>query len=364
MTHHRSEHQAQGAIRRPTRRAALIASLGGIAAPYLGLGTARAQGRELVIPMSGGSFMTNFGSEIIEPFRRQTGINVRMVPGNMKAHAMSLLASRANPPFDVFLGNGDDFVQIVDAGLALPLTPDKVPSIEEVHVKFREQWNGFGSMFDYFSIGLSHATREVRNPPRSWREFIDRTARGEFGNQVFFNSLAAGVRGPEVLVTLAKALSGDERNVDVAFDAIKRIRPHVFKFFTSINEPVVFLLNGEGVIGPGWDGRVFVAHDETNGQVDFVKPTDGLASNGPAIGVVKGGAEEAAYRFVNHALSVGPQQTFCEKMFYGAVNTRVTYSPNLASRIPRPEEITVPNERFMASNIGAWIERWNREIAL
>jgi putative spermidine/putrescine transport system substrate-binding protein len=350
--------EAPGAYQ-ATRRGLL---LGALALPYLGSGSARAQGREIVMPMSGGSFMDAVRTEVTEPFKEATGISVRMVPGNMKAHAMRLLSSRGQPIFDVFLGNGDDFVKLLDANRMLPLAPDKVPSIEEVHPKFKEQWQDHGSLFDYFSIGLSYNTQNLRNPPRSWREFVDRTAAGDFGNQVFFNSLPGGVRGPEVLVTLARALTGDERQVDAAFEAIRRMKPHILKFFSSINDPVVMLLNGEALVGPGWDGRVFVAHDESNGRVQFVKPADGLASNGPPIGVVKGGSEDAAYRFVNFALSAPVQKAFCEKMFYGAVNTKVVYSEKVANRLPTPDEVNVPNERFMAENMSSWIERWNREI--
>jgi putative spermidine/putrescine transport system substrate-binding protein len=349
------------AVALPTRRH-LLAGGGALALPFLGSSDARAQGREITIPMSGGSFMQFVQSEVTDTFRAKTGIAVRMVPGNMKTHAMQLLASRGRPPFDAFLGNGDDYVTLLDANRMLPMGPDRVPNIVDIHDKFKLQWQGHGALFDYFSIGLSYNTQLLREPPRSWREFVDRTVRGDFGSQVFFNSLPGGVRGPEVLVTLARALTGSEENVDAAFDAIRRMKPRIFKFFNSINDPVVMLLNGEGMVGPGWDGRVFVAHDESNGRVQFIKPSDGLASNGPAIGVVRGGNQEAAYAFVDHALSPEVQKNFCEKMFYGSVNTKVVYSPALAARLPTPDEINVPSERFMATNMGRWIERWNREI--
>jgi putative spermidine/putrescine transport system substrate-binding protein len=347
-----------------TRRTVLAGGLAALATPYLGSSDARAQGREIAMPMSGGSFMQFYQSEITEPFRQKTGITVRMVPGNMKTHAMQLLASRGRPPFDVFLGNGEDLVQLLDANRMLPMTADRVPSIAELHPKFTEQWGGYGSLFDYFSIGLSYNTQLVREPPRSWKEFVERTVRGDFRNQVFFNSLTGGVRGPEVLCALARALTGSEENTDAAFDALKRMRPRIFKFFSSINDPVVMLLNGEGMVGPGWDGRVFVAHDESQGKVQFVTPTDGVACNGPPIAVVRGGNSEAAYAFVNFALSAEVQKAFCEKMFYGSVNTRVQYSPNLAGRLPTPDQVTVANERFMAANIARWVERWNREIVV
>jgi putative spermidine/putrescine transport system substrate-binding protein len=335
-----------------------------LATPFLASTDARAQGRELLFPTSGGPFMQYLISEVAEPFRRKTGISVRMVPGSVKGHAMQLLAARGRPPFDVFLGNGEDYIQLIDANKVLPLTPQRVPSILDVHEKFKAQWNGMGSQFDYFSIGISYNTQLLREPPRSWKEFIERTVRGDFRNQVFFNSLGAGVRGPELLVTMARALTGDEQQVDPAFEAIRRMRPRIYKFFTNINDPVVMLLNGEGMIGPGWDGRVFVAHDESGGKVQFVKPTDGLASSGPILGAVRGANEEAAYQLVDFALSTDVQKSFCEKMFYGSVNTKVQYSPSLADRLPRPEEVNVPNERFMAANMSRWLERWNREIAV
>ena len=358
-------HRSKPASRlwKPTRRSLLAMGGAAICAPYLGSTSLRAQGKELVVPMSGGSFMTIWGSEVADTFKKKTGISVKMVPGNMKTHAMSSLAAKGNPPFDLAFGNGDDFIQLLDAGKLLPLSPDKVPNIDDIHVKFKEQWQGHGSMFDYFSIGLAYATDQVKNPPASWKEFVERTVKGDFGANVFFNGLNAGVRGPEVLVNLARALSGSEQNVDAAFDALKRMKPNVFKFFGSINDPILMLLNGEGIIGPSWDGRTFVAQDESNGKVAFVKPSDGLASNGPAIGVIKGGNEDAAYQLVNHALSVEVQKPFCEKMFYGAVNTKVSYSGSLAQRIPKPDEVNVPSERFMATNMGAWIKRWNQEIA-
>lgn len=348
---------------RPLRRTVLAGGIAALATPYVASRDARAQGREIAVPMSGGSFMEFFRSEIAEPFRRKTGIAVRTVPGNMKAHAMQLMASRGTPPFDVFLGNGEDLVKLLDASRMVPLTPDRVPSIAEVHPKFREQWQGFAAMFDYFTIGLAYNTELLLAPPRSWKEFAERTAKGDFGDQVFFNSLTGGVRGPEVLCTLARALTGSEENTDAAFDALRRMRPHIFKFFSSINDPVVMLLNGEGLIGPGWDGRVFVAQDESKGKVQFITPTDGVACNGPPIAVVRGGNQDAAYAFVDFALSADTQKAFCEKMNYGAVNTGVVYSGGLASRLPKPDEVTVANERFMAANIGRWVERWNREIA-
>ena len=336
-----------------------------VAAPYLSFGSARAQSKEIVLSMSGGTFQKNWQSEIIDPFRKATGLNVKMVSGSVKAHAISLLSSKgATPPFDVFLGNGDDFVKLIEAGLLLPLTPDKCPNLKDVHAKFKDQFNGFGALFDYSSVGIACRTDQVKSPPQSWRELVDRTAAGEFGKSVFFNNLTSGVRGAEVMMTMSQGFGGSVETLDPAFEALKKMKPNVFKFFASFNDPVVLLTNGEGMIGTGWDGRTFIAEDETKGKVRWIRPKEGAASSGPVIGVVKGGNEEAAYKLVDFSLGVEPQRGFCEAMFYGSVNTKVTYSEKLASRIPSIDSVIISDERVILRNISQWIDRWNREIAV
>ncbi|MBK8740509.1 MAG: ABC transporter substrate-binding protein [Betaproteobacteria bacterium] len=325
---------------------------------------AAAGDKEVVLSMSGGSFMTNWQTKVIDPFQKLTGIKVRMVSGNVKAHGMQLRANRNNPPFDLFLGDNADFVSLIAAGTFLPLTEASVPNIKDIHPKFKDGWGGYAVGFDYSSVGLAYRTDRIKNPPASWREFVERAAAGEFGKKVYFNNLPSGVRGAEVLLTLSRVFGGDQKNVDAGFAAIKRFKPYVFKYFSSFNDPVVLLTNGEGDIGTGWDGRTYVAHDETGGKVNWINPKEGAASSGPPLGVVKGGNSEGAFALLNYALGVEAQKAFCEAMFYGSPNTKVVYSEALAKRIPALKDVQVFDEKFMAENLAAWIDRWNREIAV
>ena len=363
-----SEEELHAPPRRKFIRGVSAAAAAATLAPLLGTVASRsaraASDKEVVLSTSGGSFMQTWQTKIIDPFQKQTGLRVKQVSGSMKAHAMQLRASRGTPPFDLFMGDGADFVHLAEGGFMLPLMPDKVPSINEVAPKFKDQWHGFGSHFDYASVGLGYRTDRIKNPPASWRDFVERAAAGEFGKTVFFNNLPAGVRGPEMLLTLSRVFGGDIKNVDAGFAAIKRFKPYTFKYFSAYNDPVVLLTNGEGDIGPGWDGRTYIAHDESGGKVNWIKPKEGPASNGPVVGVVKGGNAEGAYALINYALGAEAQKAFCEAMFYGSVNSKVVYSEHLAKRIPAIDDIQVFDEKFMASNVGAWIERWNREIAV
>jgi putative spermidine/putrescine transport system substrate-binding protein len=275
---------------------------------------------------------------------------------------MQLRTSHGTPPFDLFLGDGYDAVSLIAGGRFLPLTADKVPNIKDVYEKFKKQFNGFAALFDYASVGIAYSTERIKNPPVSWREFIDRTAAGDFDKRVFFNGFP-GVRGPEVLMALSRVFGGDPEKIDAGFAAIKRIRPYVFKFFTSFNDPVQLIMTGEGDIGPGWDGRTFIAHDQSGGKINWIDPKEGAAAGGPIVAVVKGGNSDGAYALINYALGAEAQKAFCEAMGYGAVNSKVVYSERLAKRIPSAQNALVADDRFIATHLGAWVERWNREIA-
>lgn len=317
---------------------------------------------KLVMSMSGGSYMSTWQSTIIDPFEKKTGAHVQMVSGSLSAEAAQLRTNKNNPPFDVFLGMGSDFVGLIRDGYLLPLTEQKVPSIKDVYPQFKDQWKGYASYFDYSDIGIAYDTVAVKDPPRSWKDFVDRVSAGEFGKRVFFNNLPGGVRGPEVMSMLARVLAGDPTKIDAAFEAVKKMKPYIVKFITSLNDPVTLLSNKEASIGPGWDGRTFIAKD-AGAKIDWIRPKEGAVTGAPALGVVKGGNEELAYQLVDLALSAEAQSAFCEKMFYGSVNSTVKYSAKLEGRIPPANEVIVSDEAFLAKNLPQWIDRWNREIA-
>lgn len=351
--------------RLPRRRLLQGAAAATLAAPAivgLGPGTARAANREIFVPGSGGPYLKNLQHEIVAPFTKQTGIHVHLVPGSFEVQGLKLLASRGKPPFDAYLGGGDDFVKLIAANKMMKMTTQNVPNLADVYPKFKDPWDGYGCYFDYDSIGIACRTDKVKKPPASWRELIDRTAAGDFGHLVFWPNLPSGVRGPEILMTLSRVFAGKPEDIDAGFAAIKRIKPYIFKFYTAFSDPVIFLQNGEGIIGPGYDGRTFVAEDQTHGEIKWIDPAEGPPVAGPIWGVVRGGNEEAAFAWVNYALGAEAQKAFCEAMLYGSVNSKVHFDTKRTERIPKPTDVHMADERFIAEHLGSWTDRWNREI--
>ena len=240
---------------------------------------------------------------------------------------------------------GNDMYRLIRAKKLAQVDEKSVPSLADVPEKFKADWEGCGSLYDYSSVGIAYRPDKIQGGVKSWKEFVERTVAGEFGKQVFFNNLSSNVRGAEVLSMFGKIYGSGYGDIEASIATLERMKPHIFKFFTAFNDPVVLLTSGEGAIGPGWDGRTFIAEDSTKGMVKWVDPTEGAVSSGPVMAVVKGGKEDLAKAFMNYALGEEAQKAFCEAMYYGAVNRKVQYSESSSIACPAstPSSSSTPN---------------------
>ena len=254
------------------------------------------------------------------------------MPGTNPAHALKILSSRGTPPYDVAAFGGNDMYRLIRAKKLAQVDEKSVPSLADVPEKFKADWEGCGSLYDYSSVGIAYRPDKIQGGVKSWKEFVERTVAGEFGKQVFFNNLSSNVRGAEVLSMFGKIYGSGYGDIEASIATLERMKPHIFKFFTAFNDPVVLLTSGEGAIGPGWDGRTFIAEDSTKGMVGWVDPTEGAVSSGPVMAVVKGGKEDLAKAFMNYALGEEAQKAFCEAILrrgepQGAIQRKAQASP-------------------------------------
>ncbi|MBN3268292.1 ABC transporter substrate-binding protein [Bordetella bronchiseptica] len=335
-----------------------LATIGG---SYLRIG--HTADDHIYVTSSGGSFLENVRKHMAEPFEKQSGVRVTLVPGTNPAHALKILSSRGTPPYDVAAFGGNDMYRLIRAKKLAQVDEKSVPSLADVPEKFKADWEGCGSLYDYSSVGIAYRPDKIQGGVKSWKEFVERTAAGEFGKQVFFNNLSSNVRGAEVLSMFGKIYGSGYGDIEASIATLERMKPHIFKFFTAFNDPVVLLTSGEGAIGPGWDGRTFIAEDSTKGMVKWVDPAEGAVSSGPVMAVVKGGKEDLAKAFMNYALGEEAQKAFCEAMYYGAVNRKVQYSEKLKHRLPSIDSVQLVDTALLIKNMSALLDLWNKRIA-
>ncbi|MBO1074580.1 extracellular solute-binding protein [Roseomonas marmotae] len=340
-----------------TRRGALglgaMAGLG-LARPHL----ARAQGRSITVTALGGVWEEAVRSCFAEPYEKQTGNTARVLIGSPPQWLAQIEANPARPPIDAMVTIPDLAIAAVKNGLMDRFTAEKTPNIVHTPRQFIDPLDDCGVMFDYGVAGFTYNKDRIKQPPKSFVEFVDRTARGEW--QASLPGIGYAVTPIMLIWAMARALGGGVDNVDPFFDAMRKMRRNVI-FWNSPNDFESALATGDAEIGIYFDGRTWAWWDSGAKFAGFLNPSEGGSINAIAVQKPKN-ASEAVWPYLDIMLSAGAQLNFAKMLNYGVTNSQVVYPPELAARITPWQEAALPPYAEIAEKRAAWVDRWNREI--
>jgi len=265
-----------------------------------------AHAADVVVASLGGIWETATRECFVAPYEKQTGKKALVVLGTSAQWVNQVAANPSKPPIDLIL-----------------VAPDMV--IE-----------------------------------KALDEFWTRTEKGEW--EAAIQGMKQGSTPSTVLWALAKNYGGGADNIDPAFDAIKRMRAggHM-RVWNDMNEFLNLIKTGEIDIGMYWEGRTWAFHDDGNPEIGFIKPKPGVAIHSTLVQKPKNSNEEA-WNFLNVMLSEPAMSCFGNRMQYGVGNAKAVYSPAVADRITKLDEILWPPYDKIAPNVRAWVERWNKEV--
>ncbi|WP_374667082.1 ABC transporter substrate-binding protein [Ramlibacter sp.] len=284
-------------IQNRERRRVLQAISGGaalaVAAPFvITPGRARAQsGGKMVLVSYGGSYRTSVETALVKPFEKEFGVQVTVIdtPDLAKVKAQQMTG---NIEWDVFDAVGAPGAQGSKAGYWEPLDPamfdakDIVGGLKKDLVPFYMFAGGVG--WDPARFGPGKA-------PRNFAEYWDvkkfpgmRTLRNRPSETLEAALLADGVK-PKDLYPL---------DLDRAFKALERIKPHIGQWVTETPQAITLLERGEVNFSYVYASRV---RTQTGGKYAF--SFDQALLGTEYLAVLKGAPNKAnAMKFVQFAM--------------------------------------------------------------
>ena len=320
-----------------------------------------AQGNKITVTSLGGKWEQSIRDHFVPLFEKRTGAKVDIVLGGPSQWMSQIESQPGKPPLDAIDNSETLAFRLMDNNMAVKLTTDKVPNLADTPDLFRKPWNDFGAMYMYSAAGFFYNKDKIKNPPKTWVEFFERTAKGEFGKSVTLPDIAYGWTNAFIW-TYAKAFGSSPDKVDLGFDWLKKIRPYVVKFWANAGEVERMITSREVDIGVFWDGRIYSLIDGGASFLGFQRmETDVLISGLPAQ-VVKGGNEKLAFEWVNTLLDPEPQLGFFKYINYAVTNKKVAYPETARSRLMPVEKGLIAPYRELAKMTPAIIDRWNQEI--
>jgi putative spermidine/putrescine transport system substrate-binding protein len=337
--------------------------LGGGAALAASLGTgpwhaANAAGEPITVTSLGGVWEEAVRSCFVAPYEKATGKTARVLIGGPPQWLSQIEANPAKPPIDVMVTIPDLAIAAGHKGLMERFTVERLPNLKDTPQQFIDGVDGFGAVFDYGVAGFTWHKDRVPNPPKSFAEFVDRTAKGEW--QASLPGVGYAVTPIMLIWAMAKALGGGIDNVDPFFQAIKKMGRNV-SFWNSPNDFENALSSGDADIGVYFDGRTWAWFDSGAKFARFLNPSEGGSINAIAVQKPKNASDDA-WAYIDIVLSADAQLAFSKRLNYGVTNSKVVYPPELAARITPWQQAVFPPYAEIATRRSGWIDRWNREI--
>ncbi|MCG8354104.1 MAG: extracellular solute-binding protein [Kiloniellales bacterium] len=344
----------QHKTRRQVLKGATTLGLLGMA-PYKKL---LAQTSQITVTSFGGIWEEAVRDIFVAEFTKRTGVNAEVQIGGPSQWMSQIEANLQSPPIDVLVNTIDLALIAGKTGLVEKITVDKAPNLAKIPSRFTDVVDGWGTCFDYGAAGLAYNRERLPNPPKSFVEFVDRCAAGEFVASL--PSIAYSPTPQILLWSLADVFGGGVDNLDPAFEAIKRMRDNAV-FYGGATEFLNHLASGEADIGIYWDGRTWAYYDTGATWIDFINPTEGAVMNPVVVQKVKN-SPDVAWDYIDVMLDAAPQTRFAEVLNYGVTNVDVVYPPELEKRITDWEATRWPPFAEFGPLISEWVDRWNREI--
>jgi putative spermidine/putrescine transport system substrate-binding protein len=344
-------------------RRKFLGALGGTAAAtaFMPQSLVYGQGSKITVTSLGGRWEQSIREHFIPLFEKRTGAKVDVVLGGPSQWMSQIESQPSKPPLDAIDNSETLAFKLMDNKMAVQLTTASVPNLADTPDLFRKPWDDYGAMYMYSAAGFFYNKEKIKNPPKTWAEFFERAGKGEFGKSLSLPDIPYGWT-TAFIWTYAKALGGGIDKIDVGFDALKKVRPYVVKFWANAGEIERMITSREVDIGVFWDGRIYSLIDGGASFLGFQRMESDVLISGLPAQVVKGGNEKLALQWVNTLLDPDPQLNFFKTINYAVTNKKVKYPENLRYRILPVEKGIIAPYRELARMTPAMIERWNQEI--
>jgi putative spermidine/putrescine transport system substrate-binding protein len=316
-----------------------------------------AQATELTIATWGGIHEKIVRAAIAQPLEKQ-GIKVNFLFGTSGDRLARLYAEKRNPSIDLSMLPVDRVAKAIDDGVCEASASSKnIPEYDNLYPWARQP--GYG--VSLLAMGIQYKPSKVSSPPKTWADLWAPQYKGKVAVPAFPQLTQGGL----LLVIGAKLDGGSEDAMDAGFARAKRLKP-----FGAV-------YNSTDALGKLWEETdVVIAPAITSYTQDFIAKGGDAATVYPADGAITmlnslcisvgTRNKEAAQKAVNLFLSQAVQEAFARNLNFGPTSKAVRLDPATAAKVPYGEAVTSKlvsyDWRKIAASMGAWADRWNREV--
>lgn len=287
-------------------------------------------------------------------FEKETGIKVVAVTQASSGEGLvKLQAMKEKPTVDVWFTTSSVAERArQDDKLFAPLPVKDMRNWNDVLAGARNPY--FVAAY-YYPLSIIYRPEMVPKPITSWSELWEPAFRNKLGvpDMAMFQG--------RMLLIAALLNGGGETNVNPGFEALKRLKPNVVMFYNSDAQARQALAQGEiGVLVAPPSQAKRMLDQGIKVEIVSPKPTPMMYD---VMMLVRSGKETMGAAFIDFMIGTDAQKLISAQLNMGPVNRAAPPAESLKAALPKPGDDVSFDEGLLNKEIGAWTERFNREVA-
>lgn len=333
------------------------AAAGGEAAAEAGSDLPSFEGQELKVSTF------SFNAELLQknvydPFMEATGCKLIVEGGKNAERVTKIKETPGN--YDVVI-IGDAFVaDLIEADLIETIDSSSLTNLEALYDNAKAPFGAeYGPAYTFNRLGIVYDAATCPIEITSWADLWNPELEGSVAipditttsGPLFYYSVAE----------MAGLTPGTDD--DAIFEKLAELKPNVMKTYTSANDTITMLNQGEISVAVLLDYSYTAAKSASEDYV-WVDPTDASYSGFNTLNIVKGCQnKELAEAFINFYISKEVQLAEALDGVDSPVRTDVELTPEQAANFTYGKEmidsLSIPDWSVINANKADWTEKWN-----
>ena len=343
------------------KRRRLLHAMGAASAASLSPSISIAQAGPIAATTYPGAWEEAHRSILVPAYRRATNnAGVNLVASLAVDTVSKIVASKANPPYDVIILDEGPYLAALQHDIFAPIPVDKLPNLKDIPKRFVDP-RGLGVFCSGQIIGIAYNTDKIKTPPRSWNDLLKPEYKGRVGLASMGSTLMSAW-----MAEMARLNGGSEENMEPAFAFVRKMLPNVGAVAANPGALATLFQQGQIDISVHYNNNV--GDMAAKGvPIAMSQPDTGYILIRSSMHIVKNTKNlDLAAAYINASISVDVQQKMGDAPYVLVpTNAKVPLSRPLqvyAKDFAAMEKMSTVDWAKLNPRRAEYIERFNREV--
>ena len=341
-------------------RRRLLLGLGAGAASILAAPTVlRAQPRELVV--GGAASHKPWVETYVAPlFEKKYGARLTFEGSRSLVNLEKMQKNRDRPYLSVVQMDDPVMILAMREGLIEPISAAVVPNLAKLKpgtVHMEGMWANYLQPWQ----GIAYNTNTLKAPPASWADAFDLKYKGRIILPSLQNTEGLANLFMAAQLATSKPMAEAMRDINAGFGKLASLKPNLLTIYNQMPQAFSLLEQGEATMIVGALSSFALQRRLDGAPIGLAAPKEGIFPVPSGIALVKSGPQrELALAYINELLGAEVQSRIAPPTFALPTNVDVAPPPGMPTDVP----VHTIDWAFVADNRTAWVQRWDREMAL